>query len=334
MGLKFAAIGFAHGHIHGIVPALQKIEGVELAALAEPDEALRADAVSRYGVDAYGDHRELLERDDIDFVAICPANSEKAQLIAECVQHGKHVMADKPLLTTQEGLKLVEEALAGSSAKVSMLLSLRFSATYYTLKQVVARGDVGEVVSIWATRPHKLGIRNRSEAMLNPALNGGVIVDLGIHDMDMVRWVTCDEVDSVTAHHSNHRFREERPDFYDNGHILAKMKRGAIAYVNPDWLTPDASEWHGDCRFFVVGTQGTVETGSVLGEVKLITNTEKLRSVEIERPPVSIYQDFVNQLTDPSYKAILTNHEVIESMRAVLTARDAAERGETVVLEN
>lgn len=333
MDLRFGAIGFAHGHIHGIIPALQRIGGASLVALAEADKGLREDAIKRYGAKAYTDYREMLDKEKMDFVAICPPNSEKAQVILDCAGRGVHLMADKPLVTTQEALDRVEEAVGKRGVKLSMLLSLRFSSGYYTLKKVVERGEVGEVVNIWATRPHKLGIKTRTEAQLNPAINGGVLVDLGVHDVDMARWVAGDEVERVTAYHANRRFRQERPDFYDTGHILAQMKRGAIVYVNPDWLTPDASEWHGDCRFFVVGTQGTVETDSVSGKVKLITNTEKLRMVPLEGPPVSIYQDFINQIADPSYKGIITNNEIIRSMRVVLTARDAAESGKTLTVK-
>ncbi|MBM4083708.1 MAG: Gfo/Idh/MocA family oxidoreductase [Planctomycetes bacterium] len=331
MAMRFGVIGFEHGHIYGMVAGLKALEGVALVVIASKDEGLLGDGVKRYGVPAYLDYREMLDKEQLDFAAICPVNSEKCEVIIECARRQVHVVADKPLLTDLEQLPQVEAALSRNPVAISMLLSLRFSPPYYTLKKVVERGLIGEVVSIIATRPHKLSLPSRTPPMLDMAFNGGVLVDLGIHDLDMVRWVTADEAASVTAHHSNRRF-SQLPRFTDNSQVMLRMRRGSVAFVAPDWLTPDASKYHGDCRFFVTGANGTVETDSVRGEVRLCTNSEPHRVVPNEQPPVSFYADFVRRLSDPGYQPLLGNEDVLKSMRMALVAKRAAERGETLTM--
>jgi predicted dehydrogenase len=161
--------------------------------------------------------------------------------------------------------------------------------------------------------------------------------DLGIHDLDALRWMTGEEVTEVAAYHSNLRFAD-RPGFTDNGEILCRTDSGGTALIRVDWLTPDASPMHGDCRFLLVGTEGYVEVRpekDILGReqapVTLSTNTAAPEAIAPLKPKRGFYEDFLAACASAS-DTELTTADSLRSSELALRARQAAETGKKVRL--
>lgn len=336
--VRAAVVGLRHGHIGEFARAARDTDGIELAGIAEDVERLSAPAAERWNVPVYADYRELLDREQPDVVGLAVTNAQKAAVAAECLSRGVHVIADKPLLTDFDGLRRLQEALALGRAQLSLMLTCRFGGGYCAIAELIKNGRLGQVVHIAAFGPHRLRPASREPWMLRDDESGGVLVDLGIHYLDLLRWYVGEEPLRITAAQGNMRF-PELTGFTDHGHALVTFPSGAVGYVSVDWLTPEASPVHGDYRIFVSGTRGTCELkASDPTTLTLVTDTESPHQVPLSRDqgvPVAAKtpsHDFLEAVRDRR-APLLQIEDILRSSELGLWARQAAQSGQSIDME-
>ena len=336
MNWKAAAIGLQHGHIRSFLSRMQEAPEVELVAVAEAEEAVRDRYAQEFAVPGYASAQELLENHAVDIVGSAPIHADAGPLVCEAFRAGAHVVMDKPVYSLEQ-LEEVRRAQADSGRQFWLMLTVRYSAGARAMKELCRSGQLGRFVNFLALRPHKLTIASRPGWMFDSSKYLGIIGDLAVHDLDALRWVTGEEVTELTAYHSNARFTE-RADFTDNGEILARTESGGTALIRADWLTPDASPMHGDCRFLVVGTEGYVEVrpgkdilGNRQAPVTLSTNTAPPEAVALPEIERSFYEDFFAACSGAA-DTELTTEDCIRSSELALRAREAAQSGKRLCL--
>jgi len=181
------------GRVHAANLA-QRVPGARLVAVADVyGDAARALA-GEYGLDAYDDHRRLLERADIDAVVVCSSTDTHAQMITEAAQAGKHIFCEKPialdLVRIDDALAAVEQA--GVTLQVGF--NRRFDPGFAAARQAVIEGKVG--------RPEMVRITSRDPApppISYVKVSGGIFMDMTIHDFDMARFLLGEDVVEVSA---------------------------------------------------------------------------------------------------------------------------------------
>jgi predicted dehydrogenase len=321
--VRAAVIGTRHPHIREFVDAATGTDGWRLGGIAEEEGRLLGAVAPGYAGPVYSDYRELLDRESPDLVGVATTNARKAEVIADCLARGIHVIADKPLVTDIEGLARVRGALRLGRARLSLLLTLRFHPAYRALHELVTRGALGEVVHATALGPHRLRPSGREPWMLDDASSGGVLVDLGVHYFDLLRWLTGDEARGVAAAQGTKRF-PELPNLVDHGHALVEFRAGAVGHVTVDWLTPEASPVHGDDRLFVTGTRGYAALSAAGPPVlTLVTDDGPPQDVPLPAQGVTCSEDFLQAVRDGSGGA-LREEDVLRSTALSLWARDLA----------
>ena len=129
------------------------------------DPAIRESFAGRLGVKAYADYREMLATEPLDAVGVISINGVRGRVVADCLDARLHVIADKPLCTTLADLDLVESAWRRSGKKLSMLLDKRFNAPTLAARDLLAKGELGELVLAWASGPHRLRRSTRPDWM-------------------------------------------------------------------------------------------------------------------------------------------------------------------------
>ena len=336
--MRAAVMGMRHGHISEFVGAVEDNPSITLVGIAEDEPTVRARVESEHSVPVYADFDELLDKERPDVVGVARTNATKYLALTACLERGVHVIADKPLLTEMEQLTQVEAAYAQGKARLGMMLSQRYSAPHRALKARVDAGDFGEIVHMYGFGPHKLRPHTRNPWELDAAQNGGVLVDLGVHYFDSLRWFSGQEPVRVAAAQGNTRF-PELPQLYDHAHSLLDFDGGMKGIVVADWLTPDAAPYHGDYRLYITGTRGTAEiaTAGTLepsgpnkqGGVRVVLNEKKPFDLDIPPLQHSPSSDFLDALVndrDPYAGA----EEVLRSMAVTLHAKAAAESGDWV----
>ncbi|MGI2297776.1 Gfo/Idh/MocA family protein [Paenibacillus sp. GXUN7292] len=324
---KFAIIGCQHNHIEIFIEQMYELGYSCAGIFEEHDRTLAAGIAQKYEVPLVDDKLSLLG-EDIEVIGCASINNEKIDVIELCEKYGKSVMVDKPAVVNKEGLARLKAIIERNQIKVGMLLTERFHPAIYTLKQYIDEGKLGELVHIGMRKPHKLNAASRPAWFFNKEQCGGILIDLLIHDYDLLRWFTGQEIKS-SAGLVGKSVLPEYPTFYNTVNVQVELADGLLTQLYADWHTPPKSWTWGDGRIFVTGTKGFAELrlsgdpllGSSTPIMLYASGEEEWSSVELIQPPATITADFLSYIEGEA--SLLTHEELIKASRAVLDA-DAA----------
>lgn len=324
---RFSIIGCRHNHISMFIKEMLAL-GYSCAGIYDADEPSLAQALSeKFDIPLVHD-RELLLGPEIAIVGSSAINSEKIDLIEECEQRGKHIMLDKPIVTSRKGLERLKSVFDRNNIQVGMMLTSRNSRSIHTLKKIMDEGKLGQIVSITTRKPHRLAPVARDAWHFSKEQNGGIIVDLLIHDFDLLRWLTGKEVLGISSFKSKNSL-PEYPDFYDTAAVQVRMEGNILAQLYADWHTPDSCWAFGDCRIFVSGTKGCAEIrlfgdpSVAMGELMFeMTNEEKLHQAELVQVTSSIVEDFLHRIEGKPHR--MSHHDLYLASLATIEADEQA----------
>jgi predicted dehydrogenase len=258
--LRFAAIGLDHGHINGMCNGLTEA-GAELALVYDPDPAKVSELCDRFpGARAAGSEQEVLDDPGIALVASAAVPADRAPIGLRAMAHGKDFFADKPPLTSFEQLAEARAAVAASGRKYAVYYSERLhveSAVY--AGQLVEDGRIGRVVQVLGLGPHRLNAPSRPPWHWQPERAGGILCDIGSHQVEQFLSYTGASDAEVTASRVGNYGNPDHPAFEDFGDCNLVADNGAVGYFRVDWFTPDGLRAWGDGRTLLLGTAGYIE---------------------------------------------------------------------------
>jgi UDP-N-acetylglucosamine 3-dehydrogenase len=213
------SIGFNHARV------LSELGDVELAAVVDVDERAAQAVARRYQVHAYTDYVRMLDGEQLDAVTIAVPTNNHFEVALEVIQRGIPLLIEKPIASTvEEGRQLV----AAAEARCVLLMVghiERFNPSVTALKAHLADGELGRVFQIDAHRQGPFPDRVRDV---------GVVIDLAVHDLDVMRYVTGAEITRVYAETERH-IHSEREDLVSG---VTRMSDGTIGTLTINWLTP------------------------------------------------------------------------------------------------
>ncbi len=180
------------------LPILAELPVFELVAVAEPDPAGRALALGKApAARVVEDWREALDDAGIEAVVVCLPSGMHADVACAAFAAGKHVYLEKPVATTFEDGHRVRDAWRASGAMGMTGFDQRFAAPMVALKRELRAGTIGRPTG--ARLAMGSGRRDAPEWKRARATGGGVLLDLGSHMADLVRFVLEKEVGVVGA---------------------------------------------------------------------------------------------------------------------------------------
>ena len=210
-----------------------KIPDAELTAACSIVPAELEYAKEQLGVaDVYADYREMLEKADIDAVAIVTTSGEHCWQIEAALDAGKHVFSDKPLGITVEECRTAEAAVERHPELTFFLgFMRRYDPSYAYAKEKIKEGAIGTPYMVKAAGidPEALA----EGAIKFAATSGGIFIDMAIHDIDLMRWfLESDpvEVYAAGATFKHPEFKEAGDD--ETGAAMYKCENGALGFVH------------------------------------------------------------------------------------------------------
>ena len=321
------------GHFSEVLEAAKILPEIQVVAVAasKPRELKRA-AENRVLAAAkrYEDYRRLLDAEKLDAVAICDENGQRAASIMACAERGLAIAAEKPLAITLEELQAVKKSIARHKAPLTMLLPMRFEPHYLAMRAIIAAGEIGEVVAMGAQKSYKLGLERyqRPEWMRRRRTYGGTIPYIGVHMVDLMRWVSGREFVETAAFQSTVG-SAELGDMENNTAVIYRMDNRGTANLRMDYLRPETAPTHGDDRLRVAGAKGVIEYQG--GNLTLITAAKKPHSIaDLPRHP-PLFADFLDSIYNHKEHMIALN-DVFRVTEIVLRSREAAETNRIVRL--
>jgi predicted dehydrogenase len=257
--LKFGAIGLNHSHIIGQCNALLRGGGALTKFHAVEDDLAAEFAQQFPQAKRVRDEREIIEDREIALVASASIPDERVPLGIRVMQAGKDFMADKPGITSLAQLAQVKRMQAETGRIYSIAYSERFD-NHATVKasELVAAGAIGDVVQTMGLGPHRLRPETRPEWFWDKARFGGILTDIGSHQIDQFLHFTGSTQAEVTAAQIANFHHQDRPHFEDFGDIMLRGDKGA-GYCRVDWFTPDGLDAFGDGRLTIIGSDGYIE---------------------------------------------------------------------------
>ncbi|HSV74320.1 MAG TPA: Gfo/Idh/MocA family oxidoreductase [Chthonomonadales bacterium] len=264
----YGFIGKVHTFAHRALPLLYDPmpARTRLVGVCTASEASGRKAIEQAGFEvAVRDHRALLERDDIHAIHCCTPNDAHRDLLLDALRAGKHVYCDKPLTRTVDEAEEVA-ALARSTCCVHrMTFHYRFVPAILRARQLVDDDFLGQVYHFRAAYLHAGYLDPRRPAtwrLRYDRSGGGAIMDLGVHAIDLMRFLLGDFAE-VRA--EMRTFIEERPDpmtrypvcvdVDDVALIQARMACGALGSIEASRLATGAQD---ELRFDLHGSRGAI----------------------------------------------------------------------------
>lgn len=204
------------------LPALQAVPGVEVAALADPDQEALHHVSKHFKVQqCVADYRVLLEDPTIEAIAICVPAEFHVEIALAALAAGKHVFIEKPLaLTLEECDRLIERA-AGVPLKIMLGFNTRWHRLARQAKTLFHQGNFGplEAVRSVLTSCH----RDLPEWRKRRVSGGGVLLEMAMHHFDLWRFILSQEIEEISAHSRSGIWEDE------SATITARLSCGALA---------------------------------------------------------------------------------------------------------
>ncbi|KRG15151.1 Gfo/Idh/MocA family protein [Lederbergia galactosidilytica] len=325
----FSIIGCQHEHIGIFIEEMLGL-GYECVGIYEKEnKALLASVANKYNLPIVEDKETLLDQ-RVAIVGSSAINNQKIDIIELCAERGKHIMVDKPAVTNRQDYKRLQAIINQTNIEVGMLLTERYQPALRTLKRYLENGELGQIVNIGIRKPHKLRPSTRPEWHFSKEQCGGLVIDLFVHDFDLLRWLTGVEVVDLDGIISKN-ILPEYPSFYDTASVQVLLKGNILAQLYADWHTPEASETYGDGRVFVVGTKGYAElrlSGDPLitneNLMFLVTHENQAKRVELDIVKEKITEDFLRRIKGEQIG--ITHQDILAATKATIEADERVKK--------
>ncbi len=326
MPLAVAFLGLK-GHQYVALDAIPSIPGAEIVAAADDSPAALRAVTLAGGATArtktYSDWRELLANHTPDIVVEAGTDRDRADLLVACAERGIPFICEKPVAKDITGLDRVREATARSGVIATCLLTMRAEPQYIAMRQAVHSGLLGVITQVGGQKSYRLGERPAWQKSRDSF--SGIIPFIGIHPMDLTRWITRRDFTEVMAYCGNIG-HPEMGDMEDTGCVIARLDNGGCAAFRLDFCRPAAAPTHGDDQLRIIGSRGVIEARD--GLVTAISHTEGPHNVPLPRP-VNLFADFVDAIRRKRQPYIPFS-DCLRISEVVLRARESAETGRPV----
>lgn len=291
-------------------------------------------AVSYESVDA-------LLSSGLDAVSVCTSNDSHAEIAVKALDHGLHVLCEKPMAVTLEGAEKMVEAARKNGRILMIGQNQRLNGTHQRAHELIRKGEIGKVISFetvfahsgpetWSVDPGKnTWFFDKKKAVM------GAMADLGIHKTDLIRFLLDDDIASVDAKIVTLDKRGSDGSLIavdDNAFVIYEMKSGAVGTLRASWTN------------YGPENNSTVIYGSE-GVMSIFLNPE--HSIEVAKKngerdyyDVEVMQTNDNQTSSGVIDAFIdsldrgtaaiSGEDVLESMKAVFAALKSAEERKEV----
>jgi predicted dehydrogenase len=297
---------------------------------------------------------DILADDTIDLVVTAAIPNRRADIALAAIAAGKHVVSDKPGLTTMDQLDAIRAAVADRPGRPwTVLFTERFENRAINEAVRLARsGAVGQIVHVIGAGPHTMWAKRRPAWFWDPEATGGILVDIGSHQVDQfmsITGATAADVSIVTSMVGNVA-SPDHPAMQDIGSMTlacspspglrepprfpetrARGTTGAVVGDHRlDYLTAKGLGTWGDCRLTIVGTEGTIEAranvdvaGLEGGEHLIVVDADGTRRVDISDVVVDWGEQLLADVADGGER-LMTQQHAIDVTDVCLRAQAAA----------
>jgi len=316
--------------------AYARLPGVEIAAIYARSGERAQPLAHEVGSTFTTSVEDILADESITAVDICLPTPEHRSSLEAALSAGKHVLLEKPLALTEDDARAMVDAAAASDQIVMIAHVLRFWPEYVELKRIIDSGEFGRPLAAYATRRQPFPAWSKQFGQSD--LTGGAIIDMLVHDYDALNWV-LGAPRTVTAH----AHRNRRSAGLDQAQVLIGYD-GAQAVSDGGMMMPESYPFTSALE--VLCENGAIEyhfrAGGRSFEIGEPTNALTVYRAEGDPETLTVEQSdpyenevayFIDCVRSGARADRATPEDALSALRIALAARDSAERGTTIDLD-
>jgi predicted dehydrogenase len=254
--IKIGILSFAHHHGEAYISNLHHLEGVEVIGVADDDPMRGQTIATQHHAQYFHTYADLIEAKP-DGVIICTENNRHRQVVEMAAARGIHILCEKPIATTLEDARAIVETCDKAGVLVMTAFPMRFSAPLLEIKARLDHGDFGDVYCFNATNQGELPTKYRAWFVDPELAGGGAIMDHTVHLVDIMRWFTGSEVESMYAC-SNRIFHADEVDVETGALEMLTFENSVFATIDASWSRPQYWPTWGGLTFEMVTQRGSV----------------------------------------------------------------------------
>jgi predicted dehydrogenase len=314
------------------LPNLTKISNADLTAVVEINKNRLLTIADKFNVkERFSNYNDMIEKSDAEAVIIATPTSTHSEIAIDCLNSGKHVLVEKPLARTYQEAKKIVDAAKKNKKKLMVGMNLRYRPDTMLLRSFINSNEIGEPFYV------KCGwIRKQSSSekwfTKKEESGGGVIIDLGIHIMDLALWLlNYPEIYSVSTRNFFHNTKHVE----DTSISQIKCNNSAIINLEVSWSLPVEKD-----HFFldVYGTKGSFSSNPFSLYKRVENDYINLTPTQVDNPTVLFKKSYLNELKsfvgairglNPVFSP---GEEAMERMKIIEAMYESADKKREIIL--
>lgn len=273
-------------------------------------------------VNFYDDYKELIDREKPDFVVTALPTYLHAEVAVYALDRGVHTFSEKPMALNLEQCQAMIDASERSGAFLMIGQCARFQKTVEIVKGYIESGIYGDVYRAEFQRYSQTPMWTWNNWILDPELSGGCVIDMHIHDVDLVNYLfgIPETVRSVMTDK-----KVKRESVFSQ----YEMPSGAIILTRGDWSLPQKIPFSESA--LICFEKACVRMRG--DDITVYTDDEVITpDVSSESSHVLEMREFLKCITDGVESEITSPRSVKESIRIALAEVESAETKKKVIL--
>ncbi|RLF39784.1 MAG: hypothetical protein DRN00_01040 [Thermoplasmata archaeon] len=300
--LKIGVIGVGSmGKNHARV--CSELEDVDLVGVVDADRSTAKRIAKIFDTEPFFDYKEIIPK--IDAAIVATPTSTHYKIAMGLLDEGKHVLVEKPICSS---VKEAEELVKKAERK-DLVLAVghieRHNPAVRFVRDMANRKEFGEIISLSSKRVSNLPTRIRDV---------GVILDFGVHDIDVMRFLVGD-IESVYARAG--RFNKDIK-YEDHANIVLNFKNGVTGVLEVNWLTPMKVR-----KLFLTCSKNFVEVDYMRQLVIISSSTfREMDEINLYNVPI---QYNIHQITLERKEPL--KNEITDFVEAIMRSREPLATG-------
>ena len=287
-----------------------EMENVELVGISDVSEARVKELSEQYDTNGFTDYKELLAQ-GLDAVSIVVPTTLHMAVGLDVIASGANLLVEKPIADTLENAEKLTRAAEDAGVKLMVGHIERFNPAVTKLKEIIDSGLLGKIVSI----------STRRVGPYNPRIRDvGVILDIGVHDIDVISYLygkSVNEVYSIAG--------ADIHSFEDHAAIVLRFDHEFSGIVETNWLTP-----HKVRKLTVIGINGVAYLDYIDQTVEL-HDGEWIRKAKVEEaePLKRELEHFIDSISN-GYEPRTSGEDGIHALKVAMAAIESYTDGKAV----
>jgi predicted dehydrogenase len=259
----------------------------------------------------------------VRLVSLCsPMRARQAAEAMQCMEAGRHVYAEKPCAMNVRELETLVETAGKSGVRFHEMAGTAFDEPYRTMRETVRSSALGEVVQVLVQKSYPyFAARPQDEDV-----DGGLLRQVGIHALRMVEHVAGRKILEIATVETKLGNPYADGGLHMAASYMMKLEGGAVASAVANYLNPAGFGLWGNEALRVFGTKGFVEAVDGGARTRLVVGDEDLGPLKLSDGAKDYFDLIVDSILDGT-PAPLSAEDELHPMRAVLRAKESAERG-------